>query len=297
MSPPPIPESGQGWAIAEVARRVGVTTSTLRAWERRYGLAPSGRTDGGHRRYTSVDIGVLQRLQQLITTGVPTATAAALARQPPSTGSRVDGNGHGPMERARRELADAVWSMDPLRATAIADTILTRHGTVAGWQEVFTPVLRSLGAHWEDAGLGVEREHVGTAAVHTALVRQWVRHRLRATRTRVLGAAAPDEQHSLPLHALAAALAERDIGMFVLEAAPPVALRSAVRGIEPAAVVLWVLQEQAADSVLLSALVPLVPAVFAAGPGWPDALPPGVAALRDLPGAVDAVTELATANH
>jgi DNA-binding transcriptional MerR regulator len=292
MQPSPPPGIGQGWAIAEVARRVGVTTSTLRAWERRYGLAPSGRTIGGHRRYTGVDIAALQRLQQLISTGVPTATAAALARQPPATESRVDG--HRPLARARRELADAVWRLDPLRATATAETVINRFGTVAGWQEVFAPVLRTLGADWADTGLGVEREHVGTSAVHTVLTRQWGRHRLRATRTRVLGAAVPDERHTLPLHALAAALAERDVGMFVLEPLPSPALRSAVREMAPGAVVLWALGERTGDPALLTELLPLAPAVCAAGPGWPGRFPVGTAALvRDLPTAVDTVADLA----
>ncbi len=298
MPPPPLPEHGQGWAIAEVARRVGVTTSTLRAWERRYGLAPSGRTEGGHRRYTGVDIAALQRLQQLISTGVPTATAANMARRPPTTESRVDGNGHHQLARARQELADAVWTMDPLRATATAETVVNRFGTVAGWQEVFAPLLRSLGSQWADTGLGVEREHLGTSAVHTALIRQWVRHRLRGTRTRVLGAAAPDERHTLPLHALAAALAERDIGMFVLDPLPAVALRSAVRDMAPGAVVLWALAEPPGDPALLTGLIPLAPAVCVAGPGWADQFPVGAAALlRDLPTAVDTVAELAARTH
>src|SRR5690348_7457435 len=54
-SPPP----SLGWPVAHVAARVGVSISTLRSWERRYGLGPSGRTEGGHRRYTTDDIAAM----------------------------------------------------------------------------------------------------------------------------------------------------------------------------------------------------------------------------------------------
>ena len=40
------------WPVGVVADWLGIPASTLRTWERRYGLGPSERTRGGHRRYT-----------------------------------------------------------------------------------------------------------------------------------------------------------------------------------------------------------------------------------------------------
>src|SRR3954447_23880652 len=65
-----------GLPVTAAARRLGVSASTLRSWERRYGLGPSLRTPGGHRRYSATDLAALQRLQQLIAAGRATATAA-----------------------------------------------------------------------------------------------------------------------------------------------------------------------------------------------------------------------------
>jgi DNA-binding transcriptional MerR regulator/quercetin dioxygenase-like cupin family protein len=54
--------------IGEVARRVGVSPSTLRAWERK-GLVRPMRAGGRHRRYTPDDIARLRDVRALLTRG------------------------------------------------------------------------------------------------------------------------------------------------------------------------------------------------------------------------------------
>lgn len=54
--------------IGEVARRVGVSPSTLRAWERK-GLVRPDRAGGRHRRYTSDDVARLRDVRALLTRG------------------------------------------------------------------------------------------------------------------------------------------------------------------------------------------------------------------------------------
>lgn len=77
----PLPRAEEGrvvFRVAEAARQVGVATSTLRAWDRRYGLGPSLRSPGAHRRYSLADVQRLQDLRRLINEGMPTAEAANL---------------------------------------------------------------------------------------------------------------------------------------------------------------------------------------------------------------------------
>ena len=38
-------ESSRRLSVAAVARRLGVAPATLRTWDRRYGIGPSGHTD------------------------------------------------------------------------------------------------------------------------------------------------------------------------------------------------------------------------------------------------------------
>ncbi|MGW4880723.1 MerR family transcriptional regulator, partial [Streptomyces sp. NPDC004262] len=64
-----------------LARRLGVSPTTLRSWDRRYGIGPAVRADGRHRRWTPQDVAVLEEMCRLTTTGVPPAEAARAARQ------------------------------------------------------------------------------------------------------------------------------------------------------------------------------------------------------------------------
>ena len=70
-------------SVAGAARGLGVAPATLRSWERRYGLAPSLHTAGGHRRYGPADLARLQVMHRLVRDGVPPAEAARVAIRTP----------------------------------------------------------------------------------------------------------------------------------------------------------------------------------------------------------------------
>ncbi|MER7899769.1 MerR family transcriptional regulator [Streptomyces sp. NPDC096046] len=67
---------GGGLTTGEVARRLGVAPTTVRTWDRRYGLGPDGHTGGRHRRWTPGDVARLERMCALTATGIPPAEAA-----------------------------------------------------------------------------------------------------------------------------------------------------------------------------------------------------------------------------
>ena len=70
-----------GVAVAVVARRLGVAPATLRTWDRRYGLGPSERSAGSHRRYTRDDVLRLMVMRRLTLEGVAPGDAARAALQ------------------------------------------------------------------------------------------------------------------------------------------------------------------------------------------------------------------------
>lgn len=78
-------------SVAAVARRLGVAPATLRTWDRRFGLGPSGHHAGAHRRYTPADLERLLTMRRLSLEGVPIAEAAriALAAPPPPTATEA----------------------------------------------------------------------------------------------------------------------------------------------------------------------------------------------------------------
>lgn len=66
---------------------LGVSASTLRAWERRYGFPVPQRTGGGHRQY---DLSEIEALRDAIDRAPDAATAVALARRESAGGSAFD---------------------------------------------------------------------------------------------------------------------------------------------------------------------------------------------------------------
>src|SRR4051812_4514001 len=74
---PPIAVPGLG--VAAAARRLGIAPATLRTWDRRYGIGPTGHTPGRHRRYSADDIARLELMQHALVRGATSADAAGYA--------------------------------------------------------------------------------------------------------------------------------------------------------------------------------------------------------------------------
>lgn len=51
------------YTIGEVAAIMGVSTHTVRAWERRHGMVRPRRDETSHRRYRDEDVEVLRNLK------------------------------------------------------------------------------------------------------------------------------------------------------------------------------------------------------------------------------------------
>ena len=64
--------------VTAVSAKLGVSASTLRTWERRYGLGPGERSAGSHRRYLPEDVARLTHMIELIQSGVTPSDAAAI---------------------------------------------------------------------------------------------------------------------------------------------------------------------------------------------------------------------------
>ena len=79
MADEDVAEITLGLTVAVVARRVGVAPATLRTWERRYGICPSDRSSGGHRRYCITDVARLELMRRLVLSGMPAGEAARVA--------------------------------------------------------------------------------------------------------------------------------------------------------------------------------------------------------------------------
>ena len=148
-------------------------------------------------------------------------------------------------------------------------------------------MLGPVGDRWAQLPHGIAVEHL-ISHVTTTVLGEATPAPPRPHAPAVLLASVPDDQHDLPLVALAAVLGVGGISTTMLGAATPSGvLADAVDRRRPGVVVLHAqLRELADPGLLLGAGVRL-----ASGPGWNGTrLPPGVLHVDDLTSAVDAVT-------
>lgn len=305
-----------GLPVATVARRLGVAPSTLRTWALRYDLGPSGHQAGAHRRYGPQDVARLELMRRLMLEGMLPADAARAAlgaahvrssgpqRPLPDRDGRLQPDPGGPggpvlalpgADEVARGLGRAATALDSRTVTAAVRRQLAEHGVLPTWQCVLAPVLVAMGERWAATGQGVEAEHLLAECVGLAL-REVAESANEPRLARpVLLACAPDEQHSLPLHVLAAALAERGIGASVLGPALPAnALAAAVRRTGPALLFVWSQLPATADPAVLAHLPTMRPptALLVGGPGWSRRrLPDRVNVAPDLAAALDLVQQ------
>ena len=259
-------------SVSAVARRLGVAPATLRTWARRYGIGPSEHEAGSHRKYCPSDLAKLTVMRRLISAGVSPADAAEQAKA--HEGEVVIAEFIS-LCRECDETIDAIFnaaeSLDSLFVETMLRNEIAENGIISAWQEVFVPVLIQVGAAWEKSGKGVEVEHMLTEIL-TRVLRESVSENVVPINSRpVLLASVGEELHSLALHALAAALAERGIETHFLGARTPVeAISLMVSRFAPPAVFLWAQLPVNGDPKFVTDLPSVRPAprVIIGGPGW-----------------------------
>ncbi len=310
--------------VAVVARRLGVAPATLRTWARRYDLGPSQHTAGSHRRYTNEDFARLVVMRRLTHEGVAPGEAAQVALRtsaeslsevgladigvlepredssdlaPGSAASYLSLARVVPLQdtrRVARGLHRAALSMDARGVAELIQRQISLTGVVAAWDGVVVPVLESLGKRWETTGEGIEVEHLFAEAAMSSLAVLAARLGQPRNTAQVLLSCASHEQHSLPLYAVSAALAERGISSRLLGARMPTeALAAAVRRTGPAVVLLYASMTVGSDTVeqVLHRTQPTT-RILLGGPGWGSpSLPPYAEQVSSLGLAVHRISE------
>lgn len=281
----------------EVMRRLttqGVSPAEAAAWARHVTIDGAAATPQlGHdvtidQAWPSIDVTVAAFHD---THPPPTGSAAA----PPRPRGRDGGGNAIPTGRAgpaARGLARAAVRLDAPALRSILEREVAARGVVDAWEQVIMPVLLGIGERYEVTGRFIDVEHLTSRSISEvlgAVPRPDVGHV-----PLILLACADEDQHTLPLEALAAALAERHIPSRLLGARVPwEALADAVARTGPSVVVIWAQLAQTADPTLLTRLLlgphrPLMAA--AAGPGWAHRKPPpGVPILGSLAEAVQII--------
>ena len=167
--------------IGVVARRTGLSTEVIRAWEQRYGAVQPDRTEGGQRLYTDADVRRLRLLGAAVEAGHRIGMIASLEEGELLATVRELG---GAVPQAR-DASPVPVAVEPgqlvaqaLAAAVAADAIalrtLLRRGAVMlepirFLEDVVVPVLRGIGHRWESGEVSPAHEHVASEVVRDVL--------------------------------------------------------------------------------------------------------------------------------
>ncbi|MCT7660846.1 MerR family transcriptional regulator [Mycobacterium deserti] len=272
------------YTVRAVAERLGVPTATLRSWNQRYGVGPSGHTPGRHRLYSEADIAMLQEMGDLVRRGVNPRSAAAAAMHATSP-NRADA----------ASLLSAAFELDVDEMGRQLDNHFRHYGVVDTWNQLIRPAFVTIEAQ-QGAGVGcIDVEHALSWTVARSLQRVPSGHHAGVNQETapVILACTENEAHTLPLEALRAALSERHRTSLMLGAAVPQSalLDALARHTNRSTVALWAQSPDTADVAAIEALTQAHASVVVVGPGWEAAALP-----RSVPYEttfIDAVARLA----
>jgi methanogenic corrinoid protein MtbC1 len=160
--------------VGMVAKLTGLTTHTLRTWERRYGAVVPGRTDAGGRLYTSEDVQRLRLLRDLVDAGHAIGTVATLsdrdlARLSATSERSVTESETQTQSSPVEAFLDAVARLD----VGAAEGVMARAAVAMAPErfliDMVSPALREVGARWERKEFRIAHERVATGAARGLL--------------------------------------------------------------------------------------------------------------------------------
>lgn len=212
--PSPAEPPGNGYSIRVASRLTGISSDTLRMWERRYGFPSPARNDSGIRVYSDAEIERLVLVSRALKAGFragevihrDTDELKALLRgsvqqrietEPgaPTVSSLLGTLARDDADTLRAELKQAVATLGPHRFLI----------------EVADPLVQAVGTAWEKGRLGVRHEHLLTAALSTQLRLLLSAYEETAGGAPVVLTTLPGEQHGLGIEMVALYLAVRGV--------------------------------------------------------------------------------------
>ncbi len=129
-------------SVTAVSSRLGVSASTLRTWERRYGLGPEERQAGAHRRYRPEDVARLSRMVDLIRSGVVASDAAAMVLAMDRSVLVEPSTGEAPTSPA--QLVEAARSGQTERLRRLVETAVSADGLVHTFSTLVVPAMDTI---------------------------------------------------------------------------------------------------------------------------------------------------------
>lgn len=231
--------SSDQFPIRVLSERTGVGASTLRAWERRYGLLVPARTPKGHRLYDENDVQLIERILTLLDEGHSLPAIAKQVKQgtEAAVGDTDIQEQSGLWSDYLSSNLEAVHDFSSERIEAIFNEASSLYPVDMVTEKLIEPTLIDLGKAWKTQGAGIAEEH---------FYANWVRNRLgarfhhasgQANGVRIVCACAPGVYHEIGLMLFSISALTRGYRVLYfgadlpLDQIPVVVSRSGARGV------------------------------------------------------------------
>lgn len=197
------------YTIKHAAERVGITTATLRAWERRYGVIAPHRSESGYRLYGDREVAVLRSMKQLVdqgwSAGLAAAEAIRLDRAQPAReiATEAPGEGAAPSADLAERLTTAAAALDTTDLAATLDQVFALGSFETVMTEHVFPALEDLGDAWADGRVSIAGEHLASNAVMRRLALAYEAAAAHGHGPRIALGTAPHTRHEIGLFAFA----------------------------------------------------------------------------------------------
>src|SRR3954447_4054643 len=162
------------YTIKQASRLTGVSETSLRAWERRYGVVVPGRTESGYRIYDENALAAVSAMRRLVAAGWTPAKAAdagpsGTVPATPVLQDPATGGAEPPAVAYMERFLASAAQLD----TAGIEECLDRGFALGSFEHVIDtwlfPTLEAVGEGWARGETDVAGEHAPSHAVHRRL--------------------------------------------------------------------------------------------------------------------------------
>ena len=197
-------------SIGELSRMTGITTHTLRMWEKRYGTPKAHRLPSGHRRYPKKDVPRLRAIVKALDSGyraskVVTGTLEQLHSLMGLQPFIETASGLSNPEEAKllaKESVIETWMkhVHDYDDDHLLNSFHSKWGSSGGLvfiSDYVTPFLERIGNAWEEKELTISHEHFATECLVGFISEKWRQMNARKHGPSVLITTLPGDPYNL----------------------------------------------------------------------------------------------------
>lgn len=209
--------------IGELSRRTGITTHTLRIWEKRYGSPESIRLPSGHRRYLPQEIERLRTVARTIKLGFRASKVVGgtleelhnLMGFESKRSSKVSPSTQSDFLQSQYDSKINQWlewigDFDEENLNFEMHREWGLLGPLSFITNLAGPLINKIGKNWECGDFTVAQEHFATELLSNFLGTRWRRQNERKPGKTAIIATLPGESHILGLQMCAVVMSTTD---------------------------------------------------------------------------------------